>query len=133
MDGKIRGLAHIGLFVEDIERTKKFYRDILEFNTLYECELDDADGKTQIAFIGNGSCMIEVVRFASPAKRPDGIVDHIALQVRDIEAVRDSLLEKGIRFESKEIVFNGAVFPNGSKWILFRGPDGEHLELNEVL
>ena len=133
MDGKICGLAHIGLFVEDIERTKKFYRDILEFNTLYECEIDDEGGKTQIAFIGNGSCVIEVVKFANPKKHPDGTVDHIALQVRNIEAVRDSLLEKGIKFESEEIVFNSAVFPNGSKWILFRGPDGEHLELNEVM
>lgn len=133
MNGKICGLAHIGLFVEDIERTKKFYHDVLEFNTLYECEIDDTDGKTQIAFLGNGSCIIEAVRFAHPTKRPDGIVDHIALQTRNIEAVRDSLLEKGVRFESGDIVFNSAVFPNGSKWILFRGPDGEHLELNEIL
>ena len=131
---KINGLAHIGLFITDIEKSKKFYGDVLEFETVYECALDEPDGTaTKIAFMKNGDLTIELVQVAKPAKRADGWVDHIALKVEDIEAVRDTLLSRGVKFETDDITFASSVFPNGSKWILFRGPDNEHLEITEVM
>jgi len=131
---KINGLAHIGLFITDIEKSKKFYTEILEFETIYECGLGEPDGTTtKIAFLKNGDLTIELVQVANPAKRADGWVDHIALKVENIEAVRDTLLSRGVKFETDDITFAPGVFPNGSKWILFRGPDNEHLEITEVM
>ena len=44
------------------------------------------------------------------------------------------LESKGIVFEEDEITHAEHVFPpKGSKWILFRGPDNEHIELNELM
>ena len=37
MGKRIKGLAHIGLYVKDIERTKKFYAEMLGFVTYFEC------------------------------------------------------------------------------------------------
>ena len=128
-NGEICGLAHIGLFIKDRERSVKFYRDVLEFDVVWECELEDG---TKIAFIRNGDCMIEVVQPAAP-NTGDGVVDHIALRVRNIEAMQKKLIDRGVKFETEEVVFNTRVFPNGAKWLMFRGPDGEHLEISEVM
>jgi len=130
----INGLAHIGLFITDIEKSKKFYTEVLEFETIYECALDEPDGtSTKIAFMKNGDLTIELVQVANPSKRADGWIDHIALRVENIEAVRETLLSRGVKFETDDITFAPGVFPNGSKWILFRGPDNEHLEITEVM
>ena len=132
--GEMKGLAHVGVFVSDLERTKAFYRDVLEFDITWECTIDGDDGKpVDIAFAQNGNVILELVKFAEPPKREDGTVDHIAIAVEDIEQVKQRLEERGVTFETKEIVYNPLVFPQGSKWILFRGPDNEHLELTEVL
>ncbi len=131
---KMEGLAHVGLFVTDIEKTKAFYGDVLDFEVVYECGVEEADGTTtKVAFIRNGNLTIEVIQTAAPQKRADGWFDHIAIAVEDIDAIRDMLAQRGVVFESEEVVFNRAVFPNGSKWILFRGPDNEHLEITEVV
>lgn len=129
-NGEICGLAHIGLFVKDREATVQFYRDVLEFSVVWECELD---GPCKIAFMRNGDCMIEVVQRAEGGNTGDGVIDHIALRVRNIEAMQKKLLTRGVTFETEEPVFNDKVFPNGAKWLMFRGPDGEHLEISEVL
>ena len=131
---KMEGLAHIGVFVSDLQKSKKFYEDILDFKTIWECRVKEADGTTtDVAFVQNGCLTLELVRLENLQNRTDGIVDHIAMKVEDIEAVKETLISRGIAFETNEVVFNADVFPNGSKWILFRGPDHEHLELTEVL
>ena len=130
---KMEGLAHIGVFITDIERSKKFYEDVLDFETIWECGVEEKDGTvTNVAFVKNGSLVLELVRTANPQKRQDGWVDHIALAVEDIEGIQKILEERGIEFEMDAPVLGASVFPNGAKWLTFRGPDGEHLEINEV-
>ena len=51
----------------------------------------------------------------------------------DIEVARKALEDKGIKFVSEEIAHAENFFDNGAKWILFRGPDNEFLELNQTL
>jgi lactoylglutathione lyase len=130
---KLDGLAHIGVFVADIEVSKKFYTEILDFKVIEEVDLDDPNGVIKVAFAKNGGLVLELVQFPKTAKKTDGPVDHIAFNVKNIEGVRSLLEKRGLVFEEKEITHAPNVFPGGSKWILFRGPDGEHLELNERL
>ena len=129
----MEGLAHIGVFIADIEASKKFYTEKLDFEVIQEPELSSPDGTIKIAFIQNGNLVIELVQFPNAAKKADGWVDHIAIKVKNIEAAREELEKRGIVFEEKEITYAPNVGKNGDKWILFRGPDGEHLELNEEL
>lgn len=135
--GKMEGLAHIGLFVSDLERSKNFYCDVLGFTPIFSYDsAEENDGSaTHICFIQNGNLIIELVKFDNAEHqkhRKDGLFDHVAIHVENIEEVRDQLLAKGIRFESDDIVHKPHVFANGSKWLLFRGPDNEHLEIAEV-
>ena len=129
-NGKITGLAHIGLFVSDITRTREFYENVLGFKCIFSYMADG--GITPVAFEKNGSCVIEVVQIDGAEKREDGHVDHIALAVENIEDLCEQLRAKGIEFESRDITVCPECFPNGSKWILFRGPDNERLEIAEV-
>ncbi|GHU66465.1 lactoylglutathione lyase [Clostridia bacterium] len=131
---KMQGLAHVGLFVNDLERSVTFYTDVLEFDVIWRCGLDEPDGtSTKIAFVKNGDLTIEIVGRAVAEERKDGWHDHIAIAVEDIEEVAGDLRKKGISFESAEPVFSDRVFPHGAKWLTFRGSDGEHLEITEVL
>ncbi len=131
---KMEGLAHVGLFISDLEKSKEFYTSVLEFKVIEECSLEEADGREiKIAFVQNGNLVIELVQFPDKKERGDGLFDHVALYVEDIETVRDTLASRGVEFETKEITYASNVFPKGSRWILFRGPDNEHLEITEKL
>jgi len=130
---KMGGLAHVGLFISDVEKSRDFYNDILEFETIWETELEDEGGVTKIAFVRNGNLTLELVQPCGGPNSGDGVVDHIAMAVEDIEAIRKNLEKKGIEFEQEETVFSDRVFENGAKWLLFRGPDNEHLEITEVM
>ena len=130
---KITGLAHVGIFVADIERSKKFYDDVLGFETIFEFEVDEEAGVKKVAFVRNGDFTLEFIQRPNPQKLTGGLIDHIALAANDIAGVKDNLARRGVKFETEEILSNLKVFPKGTKWIKFRGPDGEILELNEVL
>lgn len=128
----IDGLAHVGLFVSDLDQSCKFYEDVLGFETIWRCEVEEPDGSlTHVAFVQNGDLTLELIRPQTVSERPDGHFDHVAMRVRDIEAMQKILEEKGITFESPEPIYKSQVFEKGSKWLMFRGPDGERLELNE--
>jgi len=133
MGKNILGLAHIGVFVKDIEVSKKFYCDKLDFEVTHETSVQESGGLTKIAFIEADGCIIELVQFPNYEKKTDGPVDHIAFKVKDIEETAARLRAKGIQFETEEIAHAPHFFTKGDKWILFRGPDGEHLEINEIL
>lgn len=129
----ILGLAHIGVFVRDLEVSKKFYTEKLDFKVTHETSLEENGRTVKIAFIDCGGCVIELVQLPAPSARRDGPVDHIAFKVKDIENTAKRLKEKGIVFETAEIAHAPHFFEKGDKWICFRGPDGEHLEINEIL
>jgi len=42
------------------------------------------------------------------------------------------LKTRGIKFETEDITSAPGYFEKGAKYISFRGPDNERLELNEV-
>lgn len=131
---EIRGLAHVGVRTKDQEAAKRFYTDVLGFEVIWECTVPEADGTTtQVTFLRNGDLTIEAFTPEQEEERGDGRIDHIAMRVKDIERVQKKLLEKGIEFETAEPVHCAAVFENGSKWLMFRGPSGERLEIAEVL
>lgn len=128
-DSRIKGLAHVNLNVRNMERSLDFYCNILGFEKTYEFKI----GGDHCAFITLKDCTIELHEGETYDETlRDGHFDHIALAVEDVEGVAQSLREKGIEFES-EVIASKRIWPNGSKWILFRGPDNEHLELNEIL
>jgi lactoylglutathione lyase len=132
--GKLNlGLAHVGIFVKDIEVSKKFYCDVLDFTIDHENSLYEGSNVIKLAFISSGTCLIELVQLPAINDRTDGPIDHLAFCVKDIEKVKATLESRGVRFETEEITFAPHFFDKGDRWIFFKGPDGEKLEINEVL
>ncbi len=131
---EVLGLAHIGIYVADVERSKKFYKDILGLECIEQCTFD-ADGNTfTCAFVKKGSVCLELVQRRIGEILGDGMTDHVSYAVDDIDAIRKELEAKGVEFETEEQVYCKEMFaPRGTKWVFFRGPDNEHIELAQVL
>ncbi len=119
----VRGLHHIGIMTDDPKKCAQFYIDNLGFRPYYTMAM----GPMTIEFVELGGMVIEFV--GSGARDVHGIVDHIAIEVQNIEALVAELKAKGIAMESEKIGAMPSFFPNGSKNIFFRGPAGERIEL----
>lgn len=129
MSVSVKGIAHVGLYIKDIERSKKFYTEILGFEKICEfVSLED----NKIAFVKSGNLIIELIQHKVWMDRKDGLFDHIAMEVENIEETSERLRELGISFEA-DIYFDDLVFDKGVKYQAFRGPDGEHLEIYQTL
>lgn len=130
---KMEGFAHVGLYVNDIQRSLAFYTEKLGFELIWESVNQCPDGDVLVKFVKSGNDVIELVQLPFKLERQDGWFDHIAMRVEDIDAVMEELESKGIEFEAGTYTHAPQTFPNGSKWVMFRGPDKEHIELNEML
>lgn len=130
---KLNGLAHAGIFITNLEKSKAFYIEKLDFKLTHENIIETNEGVIKVAFVSLGALTLELVEFPKfDTSRRDGLIDHIAFSVENIEVVVKKLKTKGIQFEG-EIYFAKHYWDRGSKWVTFRGPDNEHLELTEVL
>lgn len=128
------GLAHVGVFVKDVEVSKAFYTQKLDFAVDAECAVTDPDGSvTRVCFVRNANLLLELVQKSEYEARAEGPVDHVALHVEGIETVMRALNERGIVFDTETYIFHENMYPHGTKWIKFFGPDGEILELTEVM
>lgn len=126
--GKMVGLAHIGIMVKDIEVSKKFYMELLDFELKAEYKLGDMT----LSFLDLGDCKLELVGKASNEARLPGTVDHIALEVEDIEPLMCKLIEKGVKFDTDNYGYMPNLF-NGVRNVFFKGPDGERIEFFDYM
>jgi catechol 2,3-dioxygenase-like lactoylglutathione lyase family enzyme len=144
-----RGIDHVGVSSSDLDRSLRFYRDLLgmtvldrgverspEMATLLGCDtvefsyadLDSGDGR-----------VFELLQYHSPAGAPtrsepfDPGTPHLAVGVNDLEAVRSRLAEAGtpvISHDSVRVDAPGTVWHDGV-YLLTRDPDGVIVELVE--
>lgn len=120
------GLAHIGVYTKDLEASVAFYKKLgftLE---------NKREGATAIAFMVLGGLTMELICPEDQAKvdqtPKDGIIAHVALEVKHIEDVVAELKEEGI-VEKDAKVNTMPDFLDGVKNIFFRGPSEEYIEL----
>ena len=120
--GNITGLAHIGVFAKDIDKSIDFYKR-LGFT------LDkEEDVGIRLAFLSAGTCLIELVEQKDIPPRDAGVVDHVAVVVDDINAAIANAKANGINIDGE---VNSVPILGGVKNVFFEGPDGERLEFFE--
>jgi catechol 2,3-dioxygenase-like lactoylglutathione lyase family enzyme len=119
-----RGVHHVALVIADVERTTRFYQELLGFPLTTMFENRDLPGSTHFFFdIGNGNSL---AFFDLPGVDPGpyaevlGGLHHLAISMEQSqwEAAKARLDAAGVPYDHVD----------GTS-IYFRGPDGERLEL----
>ena len=111
------GLQHIGIPTNDIAETIAFYEK-LGFTIALRTENKEA--KEQVAFLLLGNLMIETYENRQAAMC-SGAVDHIAIDVKDIEAALSFVNERNPFWE------------NGVKYFKIEGPNKEIIEFSQIV
>ena len=119
-----RGVHHTALISSDVERTVRFYQDLLEFPLTELIENRDYPGSSHFFFdIGNKN-LLAFFDFPGldqgPYQEVLGGLHHIAISVEPTrwERLRDKLSEAGVEFAEHSEVS-----------LYFRDPDGARIEL----
>lgn len=121
---RITGVAHIAIFSHDVEASRKFYTGLLGYEEAYK--LMQPDGKLSLTFIKiNDRQFIEL--FPEREAQTDRL-NHIALEVDDIEALRVYLAAKGVAVPAK--VPKGRT---GNLNFTIKDPDGHGVEFVQYL
>lgn len=122
------GLQHVGLPTNDLKATIAFYEG-LGFETVYQVK-NEAAGE-DVAFLRLKNLTIEAYENGQAALQ-SGAIDHIAIDVDDVEAAYRLAQEQGY-----QIVSNGVEFlpfwQNGVKFFILLGPNQERVEFNQYL
>ena len=130
MEGFLHGLAHVGMAVRDLAVTERFYSERRGFCPAGRRAIDTPKGDVKVLFLKNGNLTLECIQYPvyNQAYGPGNFV-HAAIAVTDIEAIGQRLDDYGVKWV-EGLRINADV---GNKSMLFEGPDGEIVELNEEL
>ena len=119
-----RGLHHFALVCSDVERTVRFYQEVLEFPLTEIFENRDYQGSNHFFFdLGNGN-LIAFFDFpgldVGPYAEVLGGLHHIAISVEPErwQRLKHNLEQAGVAYQEESTTS-----------IYFPGPDGERLEL----
>jgi len=119
---KILGIAHLAVFVSDLDKAREFYRDFLGFDEPFT--LPKPDGSVDIAFVKiNDDQWIEL--FNRP-NAGEGQLNHIALYTDDADRMRAYLASRDVKVPEK--VGKGRT---GNKNFTIQDPDGHSVEIVE--
>ena len=132
----VHGVQHLGLPVTNIERSKQFYAR-LGFKVAMSTELPAEGGAIKVCMMELSGFVIEFYQLvgadlAEIGTRKDGHIDHIALDVLDIDRAWAEVRAAGLEPLEDAPVFL-PFWEKGVKYFNVRGPDGERIEFNQRL
>ena len=142
----IKGIHHAAISTSDLDRSLKFYRDLLGFKVTFELDFGEGDevlqrlmalgGKAagRLALLRADNAFIELFQFTSPSPQPvdprrpvcDHGLTHVCLAVTDIDAEYTRLQAAGMYFHCPVQEFGNLRVTYG------RDPDGNVVELLQV-
>lgn len=123
---QIRGGQHIGLPTADMDRTMAFYRR-LGFEPVYET----INEGNRVAFLRQGDVTVETYEMDGAAGKP-GAIDHVALDVTDVDRLFDQLSQEGFRPLEGAVQFL-PFWERGVRFFTILGPNGEKVEFSQML
>jgi len=135
-------LTHIGICVSDIERSLRYYRDLLGFEYEHELSVEGEPSDTLLRLRGvnlravylvRDGVRIELLCFASPPApaartRPmnEHGLTHLSFRVADLDATLDALRTAGERV-LEQTVIRFPEFQSAAGMVV--DPDGQLIEL----
>lgn len=123
---RVTGLQHIGLPTNDMEATVAFYQS-LGFTVAHRA---DNEGE-KVCFLRLAGVCIEAYQNGKAVGKP-GAIDHIALDVDDIQAAWDAVRAAG--YQTREPAIRTLPFwERGVSFFNIEGPNGETVEFGQIL
>lgn len=122
------GIQHVGVPTNDIEKTTAFYHK-LGFETALATVNEEAGEK--VAFLKLNTLVIETYENKA-AKLVSGAIDHVAIDVTDIEAVYRYVEEQGLN-TTKDTIHSLPFWENGVRFFTITGPNEERIEFSQYL
>lgn len=124
----LTGIQHIGIPTNDIEETITFYKK-LGFEIALQTVNKEADEK--VAFLRLNTLVIETYENKA-AKMESGAIDHIAIDVKDVESVYQWINENDMN-TTKDILQFLPFWENGVRFFTIEGPNKEKIEFSQYL
>jgi methylmalonyl-CoA/ethylmalonyl-CoA epimerase len=105
-------IHHVGIVVDDLEEAKRFVGSVLGLEL--QRELDVPQLKRRVAFYRCGEVEIELIDDLDLAARQSSLagatarIEHVALEVDDMEASLQRLAVSGVRIDARGILSVGS-------------------------
>ncbi len=142
MIAAVQRLSHIGICVSDLERSLRFYRDLLGFAVEHQLEIAGQpvdtllrlrDTHLEAVYLTRDGVRIELLRFSRPSPPPprgrvmnEPGLTHLSFRVGDLQGVVRALREAGERVLD-DTILDFPDFESGACFIV--DPDGQLIEL----
>lgn len=120
------GIQHVGIPTENLEKTKEFYKK-LGFEIAFET-INEGSG---VCFLKLQNLVMEVYEVPEAAKKP-GAIDHVAIDVKDIEQTYKEICEMDLNTMNDEIHFL-PFWEKGVRFFTIEGPNAEKVEFSQFL
>lgn len=145
----ISGVHHACVIVSDIEKSLRFYRDILGMKEEMNLEFDadpvmmDLPGtkpKQHLVMLSAGNAVVELIQYLEPKGKLANIRPcdfpnaHICFRVDDINKAYEEAVAKGVNtfHRPPDFIEGSGTSLDGYSYVYFRGPDNEILEFIQV-
>lgn len=120
------GVQHIGIPTNNLDETIRFYEQ-LGFNVALKTQ----NGEEAVAFLQLHNLVIETYENRSAVMQA-GAIDHIAIDVKEIDALFETVKAKGFYLLDNRV--NALPFwENGVRFFTILGPNKEKIEFCERL
>ncbi len=119
-------LELVPLPVSDVDRARDFYVNQIGFHLDHDVQSSDSMRVVQLTPPGSACSIVIGIGLGEISEMKPGTVKALHLVVKDVSAVRDILLERGV--EVSEVI----VYPQGIKYVNFSDPDGNSWALQEI-
>ncbi|MEE0203091.1 MAG: VOC family protein [Muricomes sp.] len=136
------GLAHIGIFTDDFEKTLHFYTEILPFmivrNTVEE-QPEDTSGifPLKVCIVRLNDLYLEIMECSNhgwTANGIDGTFNHMGISVSDLDSALEQMKAKGFPPERiQQVLTNTSLIPGRTfRSCRVRGYNDENIGLYEI-
>lgn len=122
-----KGLAHVAIRTDDVQKSADFYINNLGFHLYNKKVFPDKE----LWFLENTGCILELSGDGNPGNA--GIIDHFAIEVLGLDNLVEELKQKGVLDQSAEIETVSPNFYKGIRNCFVTGPSGERIELFEYI
>jgi catechol 2,3-dioxygenase-like lactoylglutathione lyase family enzyme len=113
--------------VADVDRARAFYEEKAGFAVDHDTQISDEVRVVQLTPPGS-ACSIVIG--TGMAQMEPGSIEGLQLTIRDMDAVRDGLIERGVEVSEVEVL--GREGRPGFKHAYFKDPDGNAWVLQEL-